>query len=241
MQFLISSKPEIEAAKHLSDLLAKKLLEGRKVLLLLAGGSAEKVYNRIPEFLSIDDFSNLTVMMGDERWDKDPKHMHADWEMFRETRFHDQLLKGGASLINLLSGGGHQQEAQDFNDELNEYLARSYFTIIMLGIGADGHIAGILPASKSMFSKTFYGNELAVAHELDTVHPKRITITPGMIKKADEVFVFAVGDKKRNILLKLHNVNRQHPNKEWSASINKCPALILCSQDVNVYTDQNIV
>ncbi|KXK25734.1 MAG: Glucosamine-6-phosphate deaminase [candidate division WS6 bacterium OLB20] len=240
MKFEVSRSPQIQAAQHLASLLETSLAEHDHVLLLLAGGSAADVYNELPTYIDEHlDYTKLMVMMGDERWDTDPEHEHSDWVQFRNTSFYHFLRERGARLVDILGGKSHQEEADAFNALLEEALASGYFVISMLGIGTDGHTAGILPAENPAFADTFFVDELAVAHELDTIHPRRITITPAMIKQADAVFCYVRGEKKARIISDLAKLDASYPEEAWETMIPVHPALILSAVDATVFTDQN--
>lgn len=241
MKFKTSNSPHIDAAKHLADVLETSLNENKHTLLLLAGGSAEDVYNEVPRMIDEDlDFSGLMVVMGDERWDRNPEHKDSDWVHFTSTSFYHFLREKGAILVDILSGDDHDTEAAKFAELLEQALENEYFVISMLGIGTDGHTAGILPADAESFADAFFVDQLAVPHELDTVHPKRITITPAMIKQADEVFCYARGSKKKQTLQTVAELNSKHPDQEWEDSIPKYPVLILSETDATVFTDQEV-
>jgi len=241
MKLNTSTSPSIVAAEYLASQLAEALVEQGHVLLLLAGGSAIDVYNEVPKLLDEDlDYSKLMVVMGDERWDRNPQHADSDWVHFTSSAFYHFLHQHSAVLVDILNGEDHQIEADKFNALLEQALENGYYVISMLGVGTDGHTAGILPADAKTFAETFYVDELAVAHELDDVHPCRITISPAMLKQADVVFGYVKGAKKQDILQTLADLNTKHPGQEWEEMIPTYPALLLSEIDAVIFTDRTL-
>lgn len=242
MKFQVSKIPHIDAAKHLAGLINKSLADAQnKVLLSLAGGSAVDVYNEADALL--DDtlnFSNLFVVMGDERWNIDPMHKDSDWLHFTQTSLYNFFATHNAKLINTLHGTNHKSEAAELDQLFKIALTEGFETIAMLGIGADGHTAGILPAERELFEKTFRNNAHAVAHELDTVYPQRITITPYTISNIDHVFAYAKGEAKKHTLQLIADLDKSFPDNKWQDNLHKYPALFLSTADATIFTDQLI-
>ena len=81
----------------------------------------------------------------------------------------------------------------------------------IMGIGIDGHTAGIFP---NAYSEYFSGDDWVVAYEFpETVNPytKRITVTPQfLLKQVAQVVGFIIGDEKRSVLDNLQKDSCSH-------------------------------
>jgi 6-phosphogluconolactonase/glucosamine-6-phosphate isomerase/deaminase len=114
-----------------------------------------------------------------------------------------QLLKAGfnpkkAHILPILQHGvsfAHTVEAYEFT--LREALRRSDIVIAQLGIGDDGHTAGILPNSPACDQT----DNLVVAYS--SVPYERITVTFKTLKRIDIAFALVYGDTKKIQLEKL--------------------------------------
>ncbi len=119
-------------AKDPSEFIASKILkqleQGKKVLWLIPGGSAEKVALLSIETISRHPHENLTVSLTDERLGK-VGHQDSNW---REWNLPE------AKLIPVL-GTGNWLKVLAREIENNDY------KIGLFGIGEDGHTAGLLP------------------------------------------------------------------------------------------------
>jgi 6-phosphogluconolactonase/glucosamine-6-phosphate isomerase/deaminase len=97
------------------------------------------------------------------------------------------------------------------------------FIIAQLGIGANGHIAGIQPGSPALTSK-----ELIAGFSWDDY--ERLTLTAKALEKINVIYVLAYGEDKKDQLTKLMNEDLD-PNLQ--------PAQILKQMsDVYIYNDQ---
>ncbi|MDB5175197.1 MAG: hypothetical protein JWM81_55 [Candidatus Saccharibacteria bacterium] len=193
MQFIQTTDRSLGAAA-LRTRLIKELNEGLKVLWLVSGGSniplSVAVMNTLPEALT----SKLTIMLIDER--HGPVG-HADSN-------GSQLLIAGfdhkqAHIVPVLVGDRTLEETRESYDTA----ARMAFTdadivIGQMGIGVDGHIAGILPGSIALDSTDF-----VAAYTTDEY--ARLTLTSHAIKRLNAAYVFAFGDDKTATLERLEN------------------------------------
>ena len=169
--------------------LEQELKAGKKVLWLISGGS--NLAASVHLMLNLDQAltPNLTIMPVDERYGVVG---HADSN-------EGQLLAAGfdakqAKLIQLLQPETSFAATADRFDRL----ARQAFTdcdmvIAQLGMGADGHIAGILPHSAAVTSPDFVA---AYASEPF----QRLTLTHHALKRLSVAYVLAFGADKQAAL-----------------------------------------
>jgi len=219
------SNPAEKAAETLAKLLMPK------TLLLLAGGSAKDVYMELPKYLIDHKYEEVVVCMEDERWNINPHHVHSNFESLKSMDFLKKLKTKGALVTTILNGLHIDQDTSEFNQLIDSYIKKDYKIVLFMGIGKDGHTAGIIPTDEETFNKTYNTGAWAVYHtNIDPIFPKRITITPKTIHQADNVVVYAIGAEKANILRKLAS----------QVNISKMPAKLFSEIDATIFTDSNI-
>jgi len=182
----------------------------RQVLVLLSGGSCLTLLPHIQHVLeSKKQLSNLTIGMVDERFDEKESNFVQLTEKY--GAFYSFLINRQATCIDTSPRLKDQYEMADWYEEelsaISFQLSAQNGTIItLLGMGADGHIAGILPYPDSQqheFYTTFVDTDrLAVGYDATgkNKHTKRFTLTFPALHKADRVFVYITGDGKRDAL-----------------------------------------
>ncbi len=219
---IIHTKDKKEGISSLGNTIGNALKEGRNVLWVLSGGSnisiAVEVMNMLQNFVAKKDLERLTITLSDERYD-DLGHKDSNWQ---------QLIDAGLNISNIntipvLLGLDFEKTKDDFSVKVKKAYNKADIIIGQLGIGTDGHIAGILPSSRGIDDTS-----VAVAYEANDY--KRITLTLKMIKKISVVFLFAFGESKKSIIRGL--------TSRSDLATNEMPAQILKKmKDVRVYCD----
>ena len=193
MQFIKTVDPEL-GTNSLHQRLTEHLESGEKVLWLVSGGSNIQLSTAIMQRLSPSLTVNLSILLADERFGPAG---HADSNA-------TQLLQAGfshkqATILPVLVG------VSTLEDSLSRYetitrqaLSDADYVIGQFGIGADGHIAGILPNSPAVDSPDF-----VAAYQSDPY--LRLTLTVRAIKRLSAAFVFAYGDSKHQALEQLRD------------------------------------
>lgn len=236
LNIISTTNPELEIAKETASVINAQLAENKKVLWLLAGGSAVNYYKLMGElFTESLDFANLTIALGDERYDKNPNHDTATWPVLKELEVFQNLERSGAKVYHILTGDTLKADVERFN----QFLGQDFdFVVCSLGIGSDGHTAGIIPiTSRELFEEVYTNNDaLAVGHEHGGKHPKRITITPKMITQVDRILAYAVGEDKKSTLQTLAKFDKSYPGAEWESQLHNYPALYITVKDGEIYT-----
>ena len=183
-------RSEAAAAKLVADAVEQASSSGRSVLVLLSGGSAIGTAVRLSGLID-SVASKCTFSLVDERWGR-PGHADSNWQQLKSA----DLRLDKINFYEVLNGQDATAAAGDFNAFLQQALNDHDYIIGLFGIGADGHTAGILPGSPAVAAKGY-----AVAYSADDY--QRITITPLMIAKIDEAFVYALGPAKAEQLDRL--------------------------------------
>lgn len=229
-----------ESAKFILTLLAEELLKG-PIFLLLSGGSAIAMYKEMFQLLieKQTDLSNLTISLFDERFVLKGS-TDSNEEQLRELGLLDLFQKHNAKWISYLNDTNRsgievaQQVCEQFKQELNE----NKKLIILAGVGDDGHTAGLLPTKNSLIIQEIFESKNDIEYyelsdDIINHFRQRLTATPELIKKADQIIVYATGEKKKTAL------ERFKANNE---SISDCPCLALFNSKspVVILTDQEL-
>lgn len=195
-----------------SDACAKRLHElcnsSSPTHLFISGGSALKVINEFAKRAN-SSLNHLSISFVDERID--PEHSN-----------HAQLLKEYPEVIPATQALGAKWEMPEWSKQI----------IVLLGMGNDGHIAGIFPDEEESFAKRFIQTtNLFVEYETDKhLYKKRSTMTFLGLLKANHILAYITGKEKEASLKKaLHD----HP------PLYECPAAFFAqtSQTCEIFTD----
>lgn len=210
--------------KDLSGTIISLLLDKKRVLWLVPGGSnipiSVLIMDDIRKSVSEDDMKNLSVSLTDERYG-DIGHSDSNWKQLHDAHFNIQ----GVKILPVLENKPLSETVKNFDYLLENTLPAVDFVIGQFGIGADGHIAGVLPHTEGIMDKR---NTIGYKSEAYT----RISVTLNFFKKIDKVFVFAFGDSKKEALTLLRTKN---------TTIEDTPSMVLYdTKEAFVYSDQSI-
>lgn len=194
MQFILTTDWE-DGIANLAHRLVQELHTGKNVLWLLSGGSNIKASVTVMDAISEEYSRQLTVMLADERYG-DVGHADSNWA---------QLLAAGfdakhAQMLPILEDGlSLEQTARHYEKLVNWAFADADVVVAQLGIGADGHVAGILPGSPAAqeFTKpvaAYTGEDF-----------ERLTLTIPALQATSVVFAFAFGETKHQALSTLQS------------------------------------
>ena len=170
----------------LQSRLELELKANKKVLWLISGGSnlAASVY--LMQNLDDSLTPNLTIMPVDERYGVVG---HADSN-------EAQLLAAGfdakqATVIQVLQPEtSFAATAERFDKLARQAFSDNDLVIAQLGMGADGHIAGILPHSAAVTSPDFVAAYASQPYQ-------RLTLTHHALKRLSVAYVLAFGPDKQ--------------------------------------------
>ncbi len=189
-----------EAAAHRIE---QALAAHPDVLLLLSGGSATNLYTILAQWpLKLPQ--RILVGQVDERYGIEPNHANANWPGIVQTGITTALRPQEAKPI--LTGKTLEETVAEYEAWLKvSFDDKAVYKLAVLGMGEDGHIAGILPnADSQAFARNFEASEaLVVGYESGDQYGLRVTLTPGALLKLDEALVIATSPTKQSILSEL--------------------------------------
>lgn len=182
-----------QAVSYIAERIRTLLASDKSVLWLVSGGSniplQVAVMERIPDSLSKD----LTIMPVDERYGP-YNHPDSNCAQIRRAGFESKH----AECVDILEEG---RSADDTVRLLNDFVAREIaigdYVFATLGMGPDGHTAGILPHSPALSC-----SDLAMYYKGSDF--MRITLCADTIAQhSDEIVLSAFGEEKHDALRKL--------------------------------------
>ena len=192
MQFILTP----DSATAISDLQARLITEltaGKKVLWLVSGGS--NIDASVVVMANIEPAlqSNLTIMLSDERYGL-VAHPDSNFQQLQTKGF---TVSGATLLPTLQPGLSLDETAAAYSIVIQQQFSKAEIIISQLGIGADGHIAGILPESLATNSP----DALVVGYQSDPF--ERITCTFRALQAIDANYSLVYGVDKKDALTRL--------------------------------------
>lgn len=187
-------------ARRIARNIKAKMAEGKDVLWLLSGGSAIPIACAAAELLKKTDVSRLTVGQIDERFGI-PGHHDSNWRQLESAGFGLPQ----ARLMPILTGKDIVRTTQNYDRFISDAEQSGNYIIGLLGIGADGHTAGILPNSAALSSDKY-------VDYYQSSDFKRITLTGRGLELLDEAAVYAAGPSKTGALADLSK--RLNPDEQ---------------------------
>jgi 6-phosphogluconolactonase len=180
------------AASYVADRILSYLRSGEKVLWLIPGGSAMDVAVVAARLISAQEYSgSLTVSLTDERFGP-PDHPDSNWRQLNEKGFN----LPGATIRPVLGGAELSAAAMSFGLMLDKELASADYSVVLGGMGADGHIFGIKPGSPAVDSP-----DTVCGYDWDDY--QRLTPTAVFFSQIDEIIMYVMGEEKHTQLQKL--------------------------------------
>ncbi len=221
MQYFFAETPA-DGTKALAATLAISLEENKRVLWLLPGGSNVEIaaeamqilLERVPKEL----LQNLTVGQVDERFGP-VGHPDSNWKQLIDAGFpFDEVV-----ALPILTGESLADTVRRYGNAIEEAYGEAGLIVGQFGIGADGHIAGMLPHTPAVTDP----NPTAA---YESAPYTRFTLTPRMLLGIDVAYVFAFGASKKDAIDRL---------QKEDLSFEEQPAQILKKmKEVHFYSDQ---
>lgn len=219
MQIQRVNSPEA-AVKALCVRLLSELQGGKQVLWLVSGGSNLAWEVAIMQHIPAEESSRLTVMLIDERVGA-PGHPASNWQQLQEAGFEG---KQAHCIPTLVEGETLAETVNRYEQELAEAVSSAEVVIAQLGLGTDGHIAGILPHSPASAET----KRLVCGYETEPY--TRLTVTFPLLRQVTAAYLLAFGADKQSVIETLLHA---------SLPVAEQPAQALKSlPEAYLYTDQ---
>jgi 6-phosphogluconolactonase/glucosamine-6-phosphate isomerase/deaminase len=190
-QYVSAELAKTAAIENLQLVLTKAATKQQKVLLLLSGGSNLVIAEQLKELINHQLFTKYVL---DERFSADPTVNNSL-----------QLKALGIDVQETVptSGEGLENFALRFDQAIQQWIKNNPTgqVVCTLGMGPDGHIAGISPMKNqpTQFKKTFFETPQIVIGYTGNLNPaERVTVTPNFLTTQIDVLVgLVVGNAKQ--------------------------------------------
>lgn len=187
------------------------------MLLLVSGGSAFSILEHVEQHVL---GLNVTMCVLDERFSDAPDVNN--FLQLQQTDFYKRCVGAGVHVIatDCAAGASMEGVVTHMDTALHEWKRTNPEGVIIatMGIGPDGHTAGIFPGE---YGVDFEGDAWIAGYEVPkevNQHTKRITVTHAFLRDVvDEAIVYAVGEEKKKYIKLIEQ--GEHDIKQFPASV----------------------
>jgi len=201
MKIIETEQPKEDAGQSLTDALREH--SKKPILLMVSGGSAFSLLDFVePSVLG----PHITLTVLDERFSSDPAINN--FTQLEQTKFFASCINKGVQTIStkVLEYESLHGLHNRFDTALHTWKEQNEDGVIIatMGIGPDGHTAGIFPGEHGVdFNDNTWVVGYTVPKEVNQ-YPERITVTNTFLRnKVDQAIVYAVGSDKYRLIQKL--------------------------------------
>lgn len=210
MKCIFTKDPSLGITEQ-SNALVSLLSEGKHVLWLLAGGSnipiAAEIVANVRASVSPDTLTHLSLALTDERYGP-VGHADSNWFQLQQT----SCDLWGITTYPILRDLSLRETIDAYNKDAEEFLHTADVIVAQFGMGADGHIAGLLPHCSALRSDRLVDGYVGTPFT-------RISLTLPALHTIHKAYAFIFGESKKNALQILHD--RYVPLEEQPAQILK--------------------
>ncbi len=147
-------------------------------------------------------WDKITIAQSDERW-VDANHSQSNEKLTRTSLLINQAKK--ANYISMKNDQATPFEGEQKTNQHYQNLS-SPFTITMLGMGLDGHVASLFPGAKNIIEALSLTNEnLCIAINAQGCpvagdYPDRISLTLSAILNSTTIILLITGKEKMAVI-----------------------------------------
>ncbi|PIW97261.1 hypothetical protein COZ82_00525 [Candidatus Kaiserbacteria bacterium CG_4_8_14_3_um_filter_38_9] len=201
MKIIETEQPKEDAGQSLTDALREH--SKKPILLMVSGGSAFSLLDFVePSVLG----PHITLTVLDERFSSDPAINN--FTQLEQTKFFASCINKRVQTIStkVLEYESLHGLHNRFDTALHTWKEQNEDGVIIatMGIGPDGHTAGIFPGEHGVdFNDNTWVVGYTVPKEVNQ-YPERVTVTNTFLRnKVDQAIVYAVGSDKYRLIQKL--------------------------------------
>lgn len=181
-----------------------EIADKKSVLYLSGGKTPQRLYEKLAQDKKLVIGASGIV---DERYGE-PFHDRSNEKMIKETGLLSYLKNDRTPFHPMLKKGKKREETAAYYDNLVREL-HSVFqkSIGILGVGADGHTAGIAP-NRANFTNPLFLNDrkyllVSEFNDKDGIFLERVTMTFLALSMLDLLLVLVFGEDKKEALRKV--------------------------------------
>lgn len=188
------------ATEHFILLAQQAIKEKGRFFVALSGGSTPRqIYQNLAsyKYKKFVDWKKVHIFWSDERA-VPPDSDESNYKMAMDSGFKSLGIPAN-QIYRMEAESDIDQHATMYQQLIESALNSSSFDLIMLGMGDDGHTASIFPGTEALDQK----GKWVVANYVPTKQSWRMTMTIPFINTAENVVVYVLGDKKKEMLKKV--------------------------------------
>lgn len=195
LEFENASALDIALSEKVAAMLAVSIEEKGNASLVVSGGRTPMGFFHLLS-QQVLDWSKVTVLLADERW------VNADHADSNEKLVRENLLINEASQATYLALKNSAEQAVDGEAECEAALAElDTFTVLILGMGDDGHTASLFPGSEALAEGLDMnsGRSCIAVTPLHAPH-QRMSLTLPRLLNSQQIVIHISGASKQEVL-----------------------------------------
>lgn len=195
LEFENASALDIALSEKVAAMLAVSIEEKGSASLVVSGGRTPMGFFHLLS-QQVLDWSKVTVLLADERW------VNADHADSNEKLVRENLLINEASQATYLALKNSAEQAVDGEAECEAALAElDTFTVLILGMGDDGHTASLFPGSEALAEGLDMnsGRSCIAVTPLHAPH-QRMSLTLPRLLNSQQIVIHISGASKQEVL-----------------------------------------
>ena len=195
LKFENTSALDAALTAKVSDLLRAAIETEGKASLVVSGGRTPVGFFHLLSQCELD-WSKVTIALADERW------VNADHAASNEKLVRENLLINEAYKAEYLALKNSAENALDGETECQQRLnAIDRFTVVILGMGDDGHTASLFPGSDALARglDMHSGVDCIAVTPLDAPH-QRMSMTLPRLLNSESLVIHISGASKQQVL-----------------------------------------
>lgn len=189
MRFIIETNKTVLAGE-LAGKLRAELQNHKRVIWLVPGGSNISLSAAVIKQIPAEESRKLVIMQTDERFGL-IDHPDSNWLQLRQAGFDTKQATAFPVLTN--DSFSLEETAVRYAVNIKQEFETADYIFGQFGIGADGHIAGVLPGSEAASSR-----KLVSGYEAPNF--RRITLTFTALKQLSAGYAVVFGAEKQQAL-----------------------------------------
>ena len=195
LEFENTSALDIALAEQTTAMLAADINASGSASLVVSGGRTPMGFFHLLSQQDLD-WSAVTITLADERW-VDNQHQDSNEKLVREN-----LLINNAVQANFVAAKNAATDAIDGEADLEQSLATiGRFTVVILGMGDDGHTASLFPDAEALaLGLDMNSGRTAIAVTPPVAPHQRISMTLPRLLDAQQVVIHISGAGKQAVL-----------------------------------------
>ena len=195
IEFETHSALETALVTKVTVLLMRAIKKRGMASLVVSGGSTPVAFfNLLSQ--QVLDWSKVVVILADERWIK-TDHSDSNEKLVRENLLINEAL--AAKFIPLKSSAMDAVTGEIQTERAIEPIGQ--FTLVILGMGDDGHTASLFPGAKTLaLGLDMNSGRTAIAVTPPTAPHQRMSLTLPCLLNSQQIIIHITGAGKQDVL-----------------------------------------